>query len=253
MEVHHHPEVEKKGFKEYILEGLMIFIAVMMGFFAESIREHLSDRSKENEFMISMVRDLKADTLQISNTIKNYNSICAAIDTLLITLKSGEPDAALINRIVSQNFWAYTGFNYNNNTIQQLKSSGNFRLVQNKRVTDSILKYDNLENAFILNQYIDLKNTLMTYKYVEAKVIHYQELKSSDVDASGFNSADFTSDKNFTITTDKSMISTYYNDLFIHGELCHTFLRNLKWTYGRAARLITFIKTEYKLKDESVK
>jgi len=25
MEVHHHPEVEKKGIKEYLLEGLMIF------------------------------------------------------------------------------------------------------------------------------------------------------------------------------------------------------------------------------------
>jgi hypothetical protein len=44
MEVHHHPEVEKKGFKEYILEGLMIFIAVMMGFFAESIRENITNK-----------------------------------------------------------------------------------------------------------------------------------------------------------------------------------------------------------------
>jgi hypothetical protein len=32
MEVHHHPKVEKKNFKEYLLEGLMIFIAVTMGF-----------------------------------------------------------------------------------------------------------------------------------------------------------------------------------------------------------------------------
>jgi hypothetical protein len=46
MEVHHHPEVEKKGFKEYILEGLMIFLAVTMGFFAETIREDISDRAK---------------------------------------------------------------------------------------------------------------------------------------------------------------------------------------------------------------
>lgn len=38
MEVHHHPHVEKKGFKEYLLEGLMIFVAVTMGFFAETIR-----------------------------------------------------------------------------------------------------------------------------------------------------------------------------------------------------------------------
>lgn len=28
MEVHHHPDVEKKNFEEYFLEFLMIFLAV---------------------------------------------------------------------------------------------------------------------------------------------------------------------------------------------------------------------------------
>ena len=28
MEVHHHPKVEKKNFKEYFLEFIMIFLAV---------------------------------------------------------------------------------------------------------------------------------------------------------------------------------------------------------------------------------
>ena len=31
MEVHHHPHVEKKNFKEYFLEFLMIFLAVTLG------------------------------------------------------------------------------------------------------------------------------------------------------------------------------------------------------------------------------
>jgi len=39
IEVHHHPHVGKKSFKEYVLEGLMIFLAVTMGFFAEGMRE----------------------------------------------------------------------------------------------------------------------------------------------------------------------------------------------------------------------
>ena len=33
MEVPHHPDVEKKNFKEYLLEFIMIFLAVTMGFF----------------------------------------------------------------------------------------------------------------------------------------------------------------------------------------------------------------------------
>ena len=47
MEVHHHPHVEKKNFKEYFLEFLMIFLAVTIGFFAESLREHFTDNEIE--------------------------------------------------------------------------------------------------------------------------------------------------------------------------------------------------------------
>ena len=40
MEVHHHPNLHhrKKHWKEYFFEGLMIFLAVTLGFFAESYR-----------------------------------------------------------------------------------------------------------------------------------------------------------------------------------------------------------------------
>src|SRR5437763_1768379 len=54
MEVHHHPKVEKKNFKEYFLEGLMIFLAVTLGFFAECLREHIIDKSKEQEYISSL-------------------------------------------------------------------------------------------------------------------------------------------------------------------------------------------------------
>ena len=36
MEVHHHPQIEKKGFKEYFLEFLMVFLAATLGFFNAS-------------------------------------------------------------------------------------------------------------------------------------------------------------------------------------------------------------------------
>jgi len=40
MEVHHHPDLhhKPKKWKEYFLEFLMIFLAVTLGFFAESYR-----------------------------------------------------------------------------------------------------------------------------------------------------------------------------------------------------------------------
>ena len=50
MEVHHHPHVEKKGFKEYFLEFLMIFLAVTLGFFAETLREKISENTQAKKF-----------------------------------------------------------------------------------------------------------------------------------------------------------------------------------------------------------
>src|SRR6478609_6518216 len=58
MEVHHHPHVEKKNFKEYFLEFLMIFLAVTLGFFAENIREKISDERQVRQYIESMLRDL---------------------------------------------------------------------------------------------------------------------------------------------------------------------------------------------------
>ncbi len=59
MEVHHHPHVEKKGFKEYFLEFLMIFFAVTMGFLAENLREHITEHNKEKQYIAGFVRNVK--------------------------------------------------------------------------------------------------------------------------------------------------------------------------------------------------
>src|ERR1700759_5616034 len=69
MEVHHHPKVEKKNFKEYFLEFLMIFLAVTLGFFAENVREHLGDASKETEYMSAMFEELKSDTVEYNKAL----------------------------------------------------------------------------------------------------------------------------------------------------------------------------------------
>src|ERR1700753_2707252 len=85
MEVHHHlelPHGEKKHFKEYMLEFLMIFLAVTMGFIAENIREHLSDSSKEKEYITGLIKDLKVDTTSLNFIIRRGRLQLKGIDTL---------------------------------------------------------------------------------------------------------------------------------------------------------------------------
>src|SRR5665213_1298 len=86
MEVHHHPQLEHKPkpWKEYLLEGVMIFLAVTMGFFAESLREHLADRDRETQYMHVMVIDLQKDSVQINNEIAYTNHDLVELDSCLL-------------------------------------------------------------------------------------------------------------------------------------------------------------------------
>ncbi|HEY2726945.1 MAG TPA: hypothetical protein VGI61_07215, partial [Parafilimonas sp.] len=81
MEVHHHPHVEKKNFKEYFLEFLMIFLAVTLGFFAENVREHFDDGEREEAYAQTLYEDLKADTTLLNAAISEKNFVIPKIDT----------------------------------------------------------------------------------------------------------------------------------------------------------------------------
>jgi hypothetical protein len=155
MEVHHHPEVEKKGFKEYILEGLMIFLAVTMGFFAESLREHISDNNKEKEYIRSFAEDLKKDTAALQYSMRRLNNdvkCCDSIIRLYATNKLTQKPDLLVLRMSFAAGHSVDVF-FNDRTSSQLKGTGSMRLIRNKAIADSMLKYWN--NQFRLQQMHD--------------------------------------------------------------------------------------------------
>jgi hypothetical protein len=159
MEVHHHPEVEKKGFKEYILEGLMIFIAVMMGFFAEGLREHLVDREKEKQYMHAMVADLRKDSTQINNEIAYTNRDIVDLDALFRCLHSPKLTDSVQFKLYQLNMRAgpLVGFEFSDAASVQLKNTGGLRLIQNQEVADAIIHYwatrdDVKEDISVFNQ-----------------------------------------------------------------------------------------------------
>jgi hypothetical protein len=113
MEVHHHPDLHhrKKPWKEYLLEGLMIFIAVMMGFIAENIREDITNSRHAHELTAQLVADLKTDTAHLNKVIAEQTKIRQANDSLFILLQEPLATADLnkIQRLIinSHNLWTF--------------------------------------------------------------------------------------------------------------------------------------------------
>jgi len=69
MEVHHHPDIhhKRRKFREYFFEFIMIFLAVTMGFLADSIREHITETKRENGFAKALYAELNDDSAVAAN------------------------------------------------------------------------------------------------------------------------------------------------------------------------------------------
>jgi hypothetical protein len=73
----------RKKFGAYLLEGLMLFIAVTLGFIAENLRENIGDRQKEREYVSSLITNLKQDTIVLNNAIQENKRKMAGLDSLI--------------------------------------------------------------------------------------------------------------------------------------------------------------------------
>ena len=161
MEVHHpHQVTHKKKWGEYFLEFFMLFLAVFLGFIAENIREHIVEKEREKQYMQSLLSDLSADTATLKYSYPRKQGRVDAIDSVFNFFEKNPAAKTITGRL----FRTIRRTNYDARftrtsiTFDQLKNAGGMRLIQNKRVTDSILLYDlRCEQSKL---YFELYNTI---------------------------------------------------------------------------------------------
>ena len=92
MEVHAQ-ELHKApghGWKHYLFEFLMLFLAVFCGFLAENQREHMVERDREKIFIQTFIEDLRADTADINRVLIIRQQKKERMDSLMLLLSSGQ-------------------------------------------------------------------------------------------------------------------------------------------------------------------
>jgi hypothetical protein len=187
MEVHHHthPPHGKKTWKDYFWEFLMLFLAVFCGFLAEYQLEHQIEKDREKQYMKSMVEDLKADTTMLIRNIKQRQSRIMMTDSLVILL--GSPS---VNERGNEIYYfgrsisPPTNIFPNDGTIQQLKSSGNLRLIRNSTISNSIMAYDQ-KMRNVLFEMGDEVEVRAEYRFVARKLfqtkVFYEMITSDEI------------------------------------------------------------------------
>ena len=143
MEVHAHTHTPRKKWTHYFWEFLMLFLAVTLGFFVENQREHYVEKQREKQFIYSLLQDLIADTSVFQYSIEMHEKSNQMTDTLIALLKNPER-----NRFTGKIYFLAKmiplldrGLSSINKTYEQMKSSGNLRLVHNITLLDTIGYY----------------------------------------------------------------------------------------------------------------
>ena len=145
MEVHNHSHTPRKKWTHYFWEFLMLFLAVFAGFLAENFREHLIEHRKENNFVRSLLEDLKKDTASLNYSIRRITGNIRSADSLNFLFEKGnkEKDYELRMSRFGQNAGHSVDIVFNDRTSSQLKGTGSMRLIRKKVVADSIAQYWN--------------------------------------------------------------------------------------------------------------
>ncbi|HEY2583499.1 MAG TPA: hypothetical protein VGI43_16930 [Mucilaginibacter sp.] len=256
MEVHHHPEVEKKGFKEYILEGFMIFIAVMMGFFAESFREHISEQQRAKEYATTLYSDLKADTSVLNRYLKRLNYANANIDTLTKLLSTSDPRDIPSGKLYFYGLFGGVPLQFapHDATLLEMKSSGSLRYFTKRKVDSLVAEYDAQLQYFktvaerdqaLYTEVRKLRAALFNFKYNDAANAivqrNYIKFNQAPIDS-------FIKTNPPLLSVDKILFNQYVE--MVRSRFLRNQAASADTLKHHEIELIGVLKKEYDLTDE---
>lgn len=252
MEVHHHPNLhhQSKPWKEYLLEFLMIFLAVTLGFFAESFREQLTDNAKEKEFISAMIKDAQTDIANIHRMIELNNARALHLDTLAMIgfNYDGSPHAdqeiyrLYRTAIVHPDFVSPT-----ERTLLQLKNSGGMRLIKSKAAVDSIIVYDDMAKKLSDQQayYERYQNESIQIAF---KLLNFQQYLVG-LNGRLAKTPDHI-DAPTLLSKDKLRLIEFGNSITIYKGVVGFYVVRLKEMNDHAMSLINTLKREYQVEAE---
>ena len=143
MEVHHQSHTPRKKWTHYLWEFLMLFLAVFCGFLAEYQLEHTIEHQREKQYIRSLLADLKSDQQTLSQHTVHLKTGISMMDSMIAMLNT---PSLIANNTGPLYYWARLAprlnpLSTNNRTFEQLKNSGNFRLIRNISTSNKIMSY----------------------------------------------------------------------------------------------------------------
>lgn len=239
---------KKKKFREYFFEFMMIFLAVTLGFFAESYREILVERSNEKEYVKSMIEDAETDIENYKQAIALNEKRISKLDSLMnlsFNYNIDGSDDRNIYMLYRKCLRHPDLVSPTERTMMQLKNAGGMRLIQNKTASESIIHYDDFakkldDQKFAYEQYL----TNLISKSMS--LINYGSYTLDNI--KNKNAPIFASDETpKLINPDKNKLIELGNNACFYRAVVYYYTIMLNDGKQQAIDLVETLKKEYKL------
>lgn len=222
MEVHHpHHVGHKKKWSELLIEFLMLFAAVSLGFLAENIREGQIEDHRAKEFLELFKNEVKSNNKLIDSVLQQNRPMLIGNERLVYGLLVNDKNLTLSKLADTLNMYTYR-FSNDKRIFDQMKNSGALRYIRDKSLIDKITAYeieadlaefrafdqetsqwkdafkficDNMPGPFVLKMFIQKRMSLINAQNPEIYKLYDQNKETIEKQLSKLTLSNSTKDK----------------------------------------------------------
>ena len=247
MEVHHSQGItHQKKWTEYLLEFLMLFFAVFLGFIAENVRENSIERHREKEYVVSMIADMNRDITQLDSLNTKRQLKQQMIDSIILILDMPDPNL-YGNQLYYFARWMPRPLRIitSDGTMQQLKNAGNLRLIRSRKAVDAIMEYDQLVRFGIISVE-DREESLIQQTYPSLKKVFDTRIFEKMVSGMRINRYEGTPK---LLHGDKESLNEFYSHIHFLKNVNSYSIEFAEKRKKMALQVIEVLRQEYNLED----
>src|SRR5436189_4482450 len=193
MEVHAHTHTARKKWTHYLWEFLMLFLAVFCGLLEKYQLEHKIEKDREKQYISSLYEDLKENDKMFSQVLILQKIRIDRMDSMINILN--HPESIRGNEGLLYYFARVSPrlqtLTVNNRTFEQLKNSGNFRLIRKIETSNRIMAYyENIQLIRLIEELIF--GEFDQYKSIASRIFDLSifismEMKDGDIARTDLN------------------------------------------------------------------
>ena len=221
----------------------MLFLAVFFGMLGEYELEHIIEHQREKKYIRSLITDLEMDIASLQTSYDNRVIQMGYLDSLHALINDDYQSRISDIYFYARHINRHINFQYHDRTIQQLKNSGNLRLIRKQDAADSITVYDNERMKASL---VQLEGEIESRRHISFNLIGkiFDSYAWKQMTDSAGTIIRLTSNPAL-MTNDKALLNEFaYRVITLRGTMFFTN-RSIRTTISSARNLIELLKKEY--------